>query len=473
MDGNQGALPWTAPVSFEKESYKMKLPKQVADQIEANQSEMLETLRTLIAFPSIATAELEDGYPFGKPCADALRFMLQKAEQMGFSAQNFDDYIGSVDWMPEAQQQPELGILCHLDVVPVLAENWSSDPFVMEERDGCLFGRGCIDDKGPAVAVLYAMKAIRDAGVPLQKNVRFIMGCNEENGSSDLEYYQAHAAMPPHVFTPDGNYPLISIEKGMLRLQIQKQINDPICFMQAGTAPNAVPAVAEAQLTAAPQVPAEQAHLTVQGNTWQYTGLAAHASTPQTGDNAITGLCTALAQDARFSDCQALLQLFPHGVTDGSGLGIACTDETSGALTCICSMLTVEDGCMTGTVDIRFPLCTSKEALLQQLQERFAAYGFSCEALLASDPHCVPESDPFVQTLLAVYEAETGQPGQCLAIGGGTYVHDIPGGVAFGAEFPGWDYHMHGDDEFMPLAHLMQDVRMIAAAILALCAEEK
>ena len=52
-------------------------------------------------------------------------------------------------------------------------------------------------------------------------------------------------------------------------------------------------------------------------------------------------------------------------------------------------------------------------------------------------------------------------------------MHDIPGGVAFGAEFPGWDYHMHGDDEFMPLAHLMQDVRMIAAAILALCAEEK
>ena len=115
------------------------------------------------------------------------------------------------------------------------------------------------------------MKAIRDAGVPLQKNVRFIMGCNEENGSSDLEYYQAHAAMPPHVFTPDGNYPLISIEKGMLRLQIQKQINDPICFMQAGTAPNAVPAVAEAQLTAAPQVPAEQAHLTVPGSIpdWQ------------------------------------------------------------------------------------------------------------------------------------------------------------------------------------------------------------
>ena len=68
---------------------------------------------------------------------------------------------------------------------------------------------------------------------------------------------------------------------------------------------------------------------------------------------------------------------------------------------------------------------------------------------------------------------KTGQPGQCLAIGGGTYVHDIPGGVAFGAEFPGWDYHMHGDDEFMPLAHLIQDVRMIAAAILALCAEEK
>ena len=433
------------------------------EKIHALTEEMLENMGRLVAIDS-QLGTPEEGKPFGEGPAKALEEGLKIAEELGFKTVNLDNYCGYAE-MGEGEEI--IGIAGHLDIVPV-GGDWTYDPFKLTRDGDYVYGRGTTDDKGPVIEALYAMKLLRDSGVKLNKRVRLIMGCNEENGSSDLEYYQAHAAMPPHVFTPDGNYPLISIEKGMLRLQIQKQINDPICFMQAGTAPNAVPAVAEAQLTAAPQVPAEQAHLTVQGNTWQYTGLAAHASTPQTGDNAITGLCTALAQDARFSDCQALLQLFPHGVTDGSGLGIACTDETSGALTCICSMLTVEDGCMTGTVDIRFPLCTSKEALLQQLQERFAAYGFSCEALLASDPHCVPESDPFVQTLLAVYEAETGQPGQCLAIGGGTYVHDIPGGVAFGAEFPGWDYHMHGDDEFMPLAHLIQDVRMIAAAILAL-----
>ena len=165
----------------------------------------------------------------------------------------------------------------------------------------------------------------------------------------------------------------------------------------------------------------------------------------------------------------ALAELFPHGCTDGSGLGIACADTESGALTCICSMLHVENGTLTGCVDIRFPVCTTKETVLEQVQAAFAAKGFQCEALIQSDPHHTPKDSPFVQDLLAVYEEQTGTPGECIAIGGGTYVHDIPGGVAFGMEYPGWDYHMHGDDEFLPLEQLEENTRMMAAAILRIC----
>lgn len=120
-------------------------------------------------------------------------------------------------------------------------------------------------------------------------------------------------------------------------------------------------------------------------------------------------------------------------------------------------------------MDIRYPLCTTKEGIFQIVQERLQTAGFVCEIVIQNDPHAVPEESDFVQTLLRIYETETGEKGKCLAIGGGTYVHDIPGGVAFGAEFPGWDYHMHGDDEFVPIAHLMKDVRMMAAAILEIC----
>lgn len=430
------------------------LPESVKNRIHANQDAMLQTLSELIAIPSVATPQPQGSdFPYGKPCADALHYMLQELQQLGMTCKNYDCHMGAADWDPSLP--PHLGILCHLDVVPAVASNWCSDPFTAVIRDNCVYGRGAIDDKGPAVAVLYALRAIREAGIPLGKNVRFLLGCNEENGSTDLEYYLQKDTMPPQVFTPDGSYPLIHLEKGMLRLSFSKATSDQIEQFEAGTAPNAVPADASAVLA--------------DGQKQTYSGTAAHASTPESGDNAITGLLAQLTQQSDFPDCTALSRLFPHGCTDGSGLGIACADEESGALTCVCSMLQFQHGQIHGCVDIRYPISVTKEAVLQKVQDAFATYGFQCKAQIQSNPHHTPKDTPLVQDLLAVYEEQTGQPGACIAIGGGTYVHDIPGGVAFGMEYPGWDYHMHGDDEFLPIDQLIQNTEMMAAAILRIC----
>ncbi len=431
-----------------------------------NFDEMIATIQKVISFDTVRKDP--DGiYPFGKTTAECLDYVLGLAGKMGAKTLNCDYYAGHADF---GEGDEAVGILGHLDVVPVSDHGWIYPPFSGTVADGRIYGRGAIDDKGPAVAVLYALRAIRESGIPLRKNVRFLLGCNEENGSTDLEYYMARHAMPPQVFTPDGSYPIIHLEKGMLRLQFTKATADPIARFSAGTAPNAVPADAAVSLSAAFCGTAEQgSQITRQGNELAYKGIAAHASTPESGDNAITGLLTYLGSDSAFADCRALAELFPHGCTDGSGLGIACADTESGALTCICSMLHVENGTLTGCVDIRFPVCTTKETVLEQVQAAFAAKGFQCEALIQSDPHHTPKDSPFVQDLLAVYEEQTGTPGECIAIGGGTYVHDIPGGVAFGMEYPGWDYHMHGDDEFLPLEQLEENTRMMAAAILRIC----
>lgn len=447
------------------------LPKLVAQKIEENKTAMLQTLQDLIAIPSIATEKPENGYPYGSNCANALDSMLQTAASFGLHTKNLAYHVGTAD--TDATAAPYLGILAHLDVVPVMAENWHTPPFTAVIQDDCVFGRGAIDDKGPAVAALYAVKAIMDARISLKKPVRLLFGCNEENGSTDLEYYHAHDTMPPLVFTPDGSYPLIGIEKGMMRLAFHASIPDPIHTLQAGTAPNAVPAQAICTLSAAdvPENLPENCTVSMTGETAQliWNGQAAHASTPETGNNAITGLLQLLAEQPKFAGCRALAACFPHSCTDGSGLGIACSDETSGALTCICSQMQIQNGELTGMIDVRYPLCTTKEAVFQTVQERLQVAGFACEIVIQNDPHAVPEESELVQTLLRVYEEETGEKGKCLAIGGGTYVHEIDGGVAFGAEFPEWDYHMHGDDEFVPIAHLMKDVRMMAAAILEIC----
>ena len=306
------------------------LPEAVKTYIHTHRQEAVDTLSKLIGFPSVATPQPQDGFPYGKPAAEALDFMLEQLSALGMTCTNYDYHMGAADW--DDTLPPHLGILCHLDVVPAVQANWTSDPFTAEIRNDRIYGRGAIDDKGPAVAVLYALCAIKAAGIPLRKNVRFLLGCNEENGSTDLAYYLAHAAMPPQVFTPDGSYPIIHLEKGMLRLEFTKQTADPIVRFSAGTAPNAVPADASVSLSAAFCGTAEQgSQITCQGNKLAYKGVAAHASTPESGDNAITGLLTYLGSDAAFADCKALAQLFPHGCTDGSGLGIACADTESGA----------------------------------------------------------------------------------------------------------------------------------------------
>lgn len=450
------------------------LKEKINSIIEENKPAMLELLGKLVAVPSVAEHIEGSEYPYGKPCAEALDIMIKAADEMGFAVRNYEYRAGAADWSAE-MGAPELGILSHLDVVPVMAENWTSDPFTMIERDGNLYGRGTIDNKGPAVAALYALYAVRKAGVKLNKNVRLLFGCDEESGSSDIAYYLTQDKMPPMVFTPDGNYPVIHIEKGMIRFCFRKNISDPIISMNAGTVPNAVPAAAQALLKADSAALSENGKLSVTSNsegvTASYTGLAAHASTPEAGDNAITALMAALGENEAFADCKAISMLFPHGCTGGEGLGIAKEDKDSGRLTCVLSMMSVEDGKLCGTVDIRYPVNITKEEILETMQARFSEYGFDMEVLLMNDPHCVPEESEFVQTLLSVYEEETGDKGYCIAIGGGTYVHEIEGGVAFGAELPGWDYHMHGDDEFFPIDQLMMTARMIAAAIVKLCSE--
>lgn len=225
------------------------LPEAVKTYIHTHRQEAVDTLSKLIGFPSVATPQPQDDFPYGKPAAEALDFMLEQLSALGMTCTNYDYHMGAADW--DDTLPPHLGILCHLDVVPAVQANWTSDPFTAEIRNDRIYGRGAIDDKGPAVAVLYALRAIKAAGIPLRKNVRFLLGCNEENGSTDLAYYLAHAAMPPQVFTPDGSYPIIHLEKGMLRLEFTKQTADPIVRFSAGAAPNAVPADASVSLSAA------------------------------------------------------------------------------------------------------------------------------------------------------------------------------------------------------------------------------
>ncbi|MBR3289586.1 MAG: Sapep family Mn(2+)-dependent dipeptidase, partial [Clostridia bacterium] len=365
--------------------------------------------------------------------------------------------------------------------------------FDLTERDGVLYGRGVIDDKGPTVAALFALRAVIECGCPLRRGVRLIVGCAEETGSEDIAYYAARESFPPMVFTPDGDFPVITIEKGhafpTLTAHFEKaDAPRAVIGVTADGPVNAVPGTATARLRGfdietlrplAEAFSADPAHpaltLAPDGGDLLVTakGRAAHASTPEMGVNALTGLLAwltalPLTPTPAHAALHELTRLFPHGETDGAAAGLACRDDESGALTLAFSRLRFSETELVAETDIRFPVCRTLRQVTDALQAAAASAGLTAQ-VEGVEPHHVNADSPFVQTLLGVYEQVTGEPGKPLAIGGGTYVHGIPGGVAFGAEFPGDDNRMHGADERLSLARLEQMTLIYAHAIARLC----
>ena len=180
--------------------------------IDSHRQEMLDDICKLCRINS-EKMPYEEGKPYGAGAFDALNAALSMAEEYGFSIRNYDNYVGTVDLNDKEHQ---LDILAHLDVVPA-GEGWTvTEPFNPVEKDGKLFGRGTADDKGPAVAALYALRAIKELGIPVNKNVRLILGTDEECGSSDIAHYYAVEKEAPMTFSPDAEFPVTNTEKGSL-----------------------------------------------------------------------------------------------------------------------------------------------------------------------------------------------------------------------------------------------------------------
>ena len=409
--------------------------------IYSHKDEMIKLLSDLVSIPSVQDKPVLN-CPFGTEPARALETMLFNCKSYGFFIDTVDNYAGSAELY---DSPPALAILTHLDVVPA-GSGWNTDPFTLNQNGNKLVGRGTIDDKGPAVASVFALRAIKELGIPLKHNVRLIFGTNEENGSADLEYYRKKRKLPSMVFTPDGEFPVINVEKGMLRILFSADYDG--ISVNGGSVINAVPSVC------------------IYGNE-TFSGKSAHASTPEKGENAITKfLSQNKSSHPLFSE---LAKLFPFGETNGQSCGLGFSDNISGMMTCVLSILKSNEGRLNGGIDIRFPINRSKAEISDIVCNLLLKSGFDIDSCDGVEPHCTDSNSEFVQALLRVYERVTGNKGTCIAIGGGTYVHEIDGGVAFGAEFPGTDYNMHSPDEFIFIDDFLKLTELIVEAIIELC----
>ena len=460
--------------------------EQIKNYIYSHKDEMLGVLSELIAIPSVK-GEPSDAAPFGTEPKRALEKMNGICGSAGLKTELVANAVGTADLLPPDGSFPALGILCHLDVVPVNAESWDSDPFKMTIREGVIYGRGAIDDKGPLAAAFMAVKCVKELGLPLKKGVRLLYGTDEENGSEDLELYLKERKLPENVFTPDASFPIINIEKGMMRSRFSgKYGSGSILSFHGGKIPNAVADSAECVLTGiGPDIAAKAvgndrsgAEFTVEneGDSIRIIckGRSAHASTPESGINAVTALIKLLLELPMKDGGQKKLlsglnDILPFGETDGKSMGLKAEDKSSGALTCVFSIFDMENGGCNGCIDVRFPTCLTLAAVESAERAALNKAGCSFDGYMGDEPHCTDENSDFVRKLLEVYEDAEGGKGRCIAIGGGTYVHNIEGGVAFGVERGDTDYHMHGANEFITVDELLDDAVLFAEAIAAIC----
>ena len=453
---------------------------------------LLADLETLVAINSERT-EAKEGMPFGEGNAKCAAAGIEVLKRSGMKVTNYDNYVITADLKPQAPQG--LDILAHLDVVPA-GEGWTvTEPFAMKLHDGRVYGRGTSDDKGPALCALYAMRAIRELGIPLKRNVRLVLGFDEECGSSDLDYYFQKEKSAPYSLSPDADFPMINIEKGGLHsgfhsdAPLAEQLPRVVAF-SGGLKVNVIPGKAQATvqgvdaetvLAAAASIPDIQFECTRTdgGLVISASGSTGHASMPELAHNAVTGLLALLAalplSDAPIHvQLRSLAKLFPHGDYYGEGLGVALEDEVSGKTVMSLTVCSYQpDKGISGLFDCRACLSANDGNTADVVYGALEKAGFTPEKERKMyPPHHVPEDSPLIRTLMDVYEALTGERPKPLCIGGGTYVHEIENGVAFGCGFRDLDNRAHAADEFITLDQLRFTCKIYARAILALCGEE-
>ena len=445
--------------------------------IESMHDEMIDTLQKWIRVPSVK-GEAAPGAPFGKEVRSMLDMALADCEQMGFKTQNFDGYIAHAD-LGEGSDEDALAILAHLDVVPE-GDGWKYPPYGAVIENGRMYGRGTSDDKGPAVAALYAMKAVKDVGIPLRRKVRLILGCDEESGWEDIAHYNKVATMPRMGFSPDASYPIINIEKGICRLELHGVLSNEglqVIAFNNGERPNVIPgrasalvagdAATVAQAEAAAKkldIPAE-VQLTDKGVSITGTGISGHAAYPETARNANGEMLLLLRELGVQGDLRLLADKIGLDYK-GEGLEISVSDGISGYLTCNLGIIRAGEGGVYATLDIRYPVMTNPDMIIKNVSASLP--GMRVEAMEVKEPHHVPAGSELVQNLLDAYHEVTGYERKCLYTGGGTYARSLQEGVAFGASFPQDEDLAHQANEYADIEGLYKNIKIFALAIVKL-----
>ena len=459
--------------------------------IDSLKDEIIAETCNLINIPSVSEETNNPDMPFGKYAKAALEYALNLGNKLGFRTKNIDGYCGYIEF---GEGDELLGIIGHLDVVPS-GDGWNTPPFEATIKDNKIYGRGAIDDKGPVVASLYAMKAIKD-NMNINCRVRLILGINEEKAWKCIKHYKEVEESPSIGFSPDADFPCIYAEKGICTVYIKddytKYENLPIRISNIdcnNNAINVVPKKCDVTLDIDVSkislsdvtnfIDEELKNLkfditySINGTSiiLHSAGIQAHSAHPYLGKNAISPMIILLNRIFnRFEYKIELFEFFKNYIKtefDGKSLDIDFEDE-SGKLTLNVGDFKFYENYLQLGINLRIPINTSIDTITNLIDLKCKNYSLDTYVAGVQESLYVPKDNYLVKTLCNIFNKMTNSNSEPIAIGGGTYARAFKNCVSFGANFPGDTDMCHQANEFIDIDKLILSCKIYAEAIYEL-----
>jgi succinyl-diaminopimelate desuccinylase len=386
--------------------------------------------------------------PFGKGCRDVLDTMLELAKEKDFPTYNYDYYCGSMSLHMQEKNESTIGVWSHLDVVPE-GNNWIYEPYNTIEKEGFLIGRGVQDNKSPAVAILYVFQCIKELQIPIRHNLKLYVGCSEECGMQDAEYFVAHYPSPDLSLIADCGFPVCYGEKGSadIVLTSQQEVSSNIISFSGGTVINTIPDFAEITLKKTEELSKSAAKLSKRFSVIESEesikitahGTSKHVAFPQGSVNAIHELTEALCQHNLVHGDDLQLISFLNVVNAdflGTKLGIACKDEITGDLICNGTLVSLKDRKICLEINIRYPIFCDYNTVFEKLQQSAQQQGYLVLQKHKLKPVYHSPENNIITTLTDCYNTIRVENAKPFTMSGATYARKLPNAMAFGMSLP-------------------------------------
>lgn len=397
----------------------MTVREQLDQWFDQHWEEQLRDLQHMVRIPSVARYD-DPQTPYGPECLNVLQEMLRIGGAYGFRTENIADRVGSLS-MGSASPENEIGIWCHLDVVPAGAGWQHTSPFVPKQVDDYLIGRGADDNKGPAIGVMYVLRALKELNIQTRHNMKLFVGTDEEHGMQDVQYFSRHFPADKLSIIADCGFPVCYGEKGIITFDfISKNRMETVTGVRAGVASNIIPAEAE---------------MTIAGNRLEGHGTQGHSAFPEGSVNAIRDLLTCAVQSGDLSDNDRKTIAFFAGIQDdwGQALGMAGEDEISGRTSAVPVMMFLTDeGRLALRINARTCISCDHQAVLQVLRELAEENNCTLENIETKPSSYFPKENPVVQALTEACNETTGLDLQPYVMAGGTYCKYLQKAIGYG-----------------------------------------